>query len=177
MSRVNCYPKLCLKDEAVGRSGSHRVGFATKATLLLLLGLLGLADSNSGRVSAATLPAGFSEPIINGPAAANWNEYFAATIGRITRYTARTSDGFKSVDYTSRLVLLGETKNTGFPILYQSHGVGSLVFGTDGTLLASCGEGASYSSDDIGNAPETYYAQALSDGILKPKENVGAYRA
>ncbi|PYL00607.1 MAG: hypothetical protein DME19_04520 [Verrucomicrobia bacterium] len=250
MSRDNCYPRLCLKDEAVGRSGSHRVGFATKATLLLLLGLLGLADSNSGRVSAATLPAGFSETIINGPAGANWNEcvgitfedngrmyvweragkvwikeygasnwsllldigeevggwrdfgllgfaldpnfrvngyvylmyvvdrhylmnygtpnynpasneYFAATIGRITRYTARASAGFKSVDYTSRLVLLGETKNTGFPILYQSHGVGSLVFGTDGTLLA----------------PETYYAQALSDGILKPKENVGAYRA
>ena len=105
------------------------------------------------------------------------NEYFAATIGRITRYTARSSDGFKSVDYTSRRVLLGETKSTGFSILYESHGVGSLVFGTDGTLLASCGDGASYSSDDIGSAPETYYAQALSDGIIKPKENVGAYRS
>ena len=81
------------------------------------------------------------------------------------------------MDYSSRRVLLGETKTAGFPILYQSHGVGSLMFGTDGTLLASCGDGASYSSNDIGSAPETYYAQALSDGILKPKENVGAYRA
>ncbi|PYJ97187.1 MAG: hypothetical protein DME23_16795, partial [Verrucomicrobia bacterium] len=105
------------------------------------------------------------------------NEYFAATIGRITRYTARSSDGFKSVDYTSRRVLLGETKSTGFPILYESHGVGSLVFGTDGTLLASCGDGASYSSDDLGSAAETYYSQALADGIIKPKENVGAYRS
>ncbi len=105
----------------------------------------------------------------------NW--YFQATIGRITRYTARSSDGFTSVDPLSRRVLLGENKETGFPILYESHGVGSLVVGTDGTLLASCGDGASYSSVDVGNASETYYLQALADGIIKPKENVGAYRA
>src|SRR3954471_2852879 len=34
------------------------------------------------------------------------NQYFAATIGRITRYTARSSDGFRSVDMTSRRILL-----------------------------------------------------------------------
>src|SRR5439155_5705684 len=105
------------------------------------------------------------------------NEYFNATIRRITRYTARAADGFRSVDYASRKILLGETKSTGIPVLHQSHGVGSLVFGADGTLLASCGDGASYSSTDIGNASETYYSQALTDGIIKPKENVGSYRS
>jgi len=30
------------------------------------------------------------------------NEYFNATIGRITRYTARAADGFRSVAYVSR---------------------------------------------------------------------------
>ena len=105
------------------------------------------------------------------------NEYFQATIGRITRYTARASDGFRSVDYSTRLVLLGESINTGIPILHESHGVGSLVFGTDGTLLASCGDGASYSSTDVGSASETYYAQALNEGIIRPKENVGAFRS
>ena len=50
------------------------------------------------------------------------NEYFAATIGRITRYTARAADGFRSVDPASRKVLVGETKPTGFPILQQTHG-------------------------------------------------------
>ena len=105
------------------------------------------------------------------------NEYFAATIGRVTRYTARSSDGFKTVDPASRRILLGETKATGPAILHESHGVGSLVFGTDGTLLASVGDGASYSSTDTGSAAETYYAQALTDGIIKSKENVGAYRA
>ncbi|HYV32697.1 MAG TPA: PQQ-dependent sugar dehydrogenase [Candidatus Binatia bacterium] len=105
------------------------------------------------------------------------NEYFMATIHRITRYTARASDGFRSVDPASRKVLVGESITNGFPSLYQSHGIGSLVFGTDGTLLASCGDGASYSSIDVGSASETYFAQALAEGIIRPKENFGAFRA
>src|SRR5262245_22346603 len=68
---------------------------------------------------------------------ADTDEYFAATIGRLTRYTARAADGFRSVDPASRRVLIGETIRTGIPSLYQSHGPGTLVFGTDGTLLIS----------------------------------------
>jgi PKD repeat protein len=107
----------------------------------------------------------------------NLNVYFEATIGRITRYTARASDGFNSVDPASRLVLAGATPDDGCPILYESHGTGSLVFGSDGTLLAGCGDGASYSNRDTGSQLETYYVQALGDGIITPVENVGAYRA
>ena len=70
------------------------------------------------------------------------NEYNAATIGRLTRYTCRSSDGFRSVDPASRLILIGETKQTGFPMCSETHGIGSLVFGEDGTLLVSCGDGA-----------------------------------
>ena len=103
---------------------------------------------------------------------------FAATIGRITRYTARAGDGFHSVDPASRTVLLGESKTTGIPIVHQSHGVGQLVFGSDGTLLASCGEAANFFEVDNGGNPALSYApQALADGILQPKENVGAFRA
>jgi hypothetical protein len=43
----------------------------------------------------------------------NSNAYFEATIGRLTRYTCRASDGFTSTDPASRLILLGETKQTG----------------------------------------------------------------
>lgn len=107
----------------------------------------------------------------------NANEYNQATIGRITRYTANAANAFRSVDMSSRRVLLGERIDNGFPILFESHGVGSMVFGTDGTLLASCGDGASYASTDVGSASETYYSAALSQGIIKQKENVGAYRA
>jgi glucose/arabinose dehydrogenase len=105
------------------------------------------------------------------------DEYYDATIGRITRYTALASDGFDSVDPTSRVVLVGATPDDGCPILYESHGTGSLVFGTDETLLAGCGDGASYATRDIGSAPGTYYTPALADGIISATENVGALRA
>ena len=114
--------------------------------------------------------------------------YRKATIGRIVRYQAVKPDGdsdysrASAIDYSSRRVLLGATsigqpKRGGIPLLHESHGVGSLVFGADGTLLASTGDNASYSSTDVGNATETYYASALADGIIETKENVGAFRA
>ncbi len=106
------------------------------------------------------------------------NTDFAATIGRITRYTARASDGFRSVAPASRTVLLGESITTGIPIVHQSHGVGHLVFGNDGTLLASCGEAANFFEVDNGSNPAISFApQALLDGILRPKENVGTFRS
>ena len=108
----------------------------------------------------------------------NSNWYFAPSIGRITRYTLDPSNNFLNIVPGSRAVLVGETKSTGFPILHESHGIGGLDFGSDGTLLASCGDGASYNTVDTGGwLGGSYALQALSDGIIKPKENVGAYRS
>jgi glucose/arabinose dehydrogenase len=108
----------------------------------------------------------------------NASEEFAPTIGRITRYTARVSDGFRSVDPASRRVLLGDTFGSGCPILAESHGVGSLVFGSDDTLLASCGDGATALGTDTGGEDSgSYNQQALAEGIITPAEDVGAYRA
>src|SRR5436190_1922543 len=67
----------------------------------------------------------------------NANAYFDATIGRLTRYTCQSSDDFRSINPTSRLILIGETKQTGFPVCAITHGIGSLAFGEDGTLLVS----------------------------------------
>ncbi len=104
------------------------------------------------------------------------NQYFAATIMRISRYTA-IGPSYNTVDYNSRLVLVGETRKTGVPLLHESHSTGQLCFGADGTLLATVGDGASYNNVDVGSDGGTYYIQALADSILKPKENVGAMRA
>lgn len=104
------------------------------------------------------------------------NQYFAATIMRLTRYTAQ-GPSFNTVNMASRLVLLGETPQSGAPVLHESHSTGSLIFGTDGTLLVTVGDGASYASTDAGNATETYFAQALVDGIIRPEENVGSFRS
>ena len=105
------------------------------------------------------------------------DEYYNATIHRLTRYTAvRTATGY-TVDTLTRKVLIGTTKKNGIPAVYSNHGPGTLLFGTDGTLLLNAGDGASSSSVDTGNASETYYAQALADTIITPAQNVGAYRA
>ncbi|MDQ3101385.1 MAG: PQQ-dependent sugar dehydrogenase, partial [Bacteroidota bacterium] len=106
----------------------------------------------------------------------NASEFFNATIVRCTRYTA-VAPSFNTVSVASRFILLGETPQTGAAILHESHGAGSLAFGTDGTLFATVGDGATYYSTDMGNAPDTYHGQALEDSIIRPEENVGALRA
>jgi glucose/arabinose dehydrogenase/PKD repeat protein len=100
-----------------------------------------------------------------------------ATIGRVTRYQTITSGGNLVINPSSRFILIGETKSTGMPILHHSHGVGSLAFAADGTLLATIGDAASYEGIDVGGDPETFYQQALIDGIIRPAENVGAFRS
>lgn len=105
------------------------------------------------------------------------NTYFAATIGRVTRYTTTTSAGNLVAISASRKILLGRYKTNGIPILYESHGVGSLAFAADGTLLISCGDAASYDATDYGSEPLSYYSQALTDGIIRANENVGSFRS
>lgn len=104
------------------------------------------------------------------------NEYYNATIMRVTRYTA-LGPSFNAVNVGSRKVLIGESKSTGIPLLHESHSTGSLVFGSDGTLMVTAGDAASYNGTDVGSDPQTYFAQALADSILRPEENVGAMRA
>ena len=101
-----------------------------------------------------------------------------ATIGRLTRYTLDVNDNFQSVVPNSRKVILGKTIDDGFPLMHKSHGLGGIAFGTDGTLLVSCGDGAAYDGADNGDdAYGSFALQGLADGILKPHENVGAFRA
>ncbi len=100
-----------------------------------------------------------------------------ATIGRVTRYTADSSTGFKNVLPESRKVLLGTDFSDGIPILMISHGVGDIAMAKDRTLLVSCGDSGAYESADAGSHERTYFEQALSDGILDEGQNLGSYRA
>lgn len=105
------------------------------------------------------------------------DEYFHDTIARVVRFTCTAASDFRDVDYGSRTVLIGESIDSGIPICHQSHGAGSLVIGEDHTLLVSCGDGASYSTVDVGGAVSGSSNTALADGILRAKEDVGAFRA
>jgi glucose/arabinose dehydrogenase len=107
----------------------------------------------------------------------NANEYFHDTIARLTRYTANAGDGFRSVDPASRRVLVGETMQTGFPVTHQSHSIGTVAFARDGSLLVGNGDGASYDQVDTGGSRSGSSNTALADGIIKPKEDIGAFRS
>lgn len=106
----------------------------------------------------------------------NANDYEKATVGRVTRYTADASKDFLTVDPGSRKILLGETPQTGVPSLFYSHMGADLLFGSDGTLMLCVGDGASWSTDE-GSLGETFYQQALNEGIITAEENIGSYRS
>ena len=107
----------------------------------------------------------------------NDNDYYEATISRLTRYKLNIGSSPLTTDYNSRTVLLGESVSTGVPLTHESHAGGTVIFANDGTLLVSTGDNASYSSTDVGSASETYWQQAINDGIMRPEENVGAFRS
>ena len=127
-------------------------------------------------------------PVCHAAARGDAHGPFSATISRITRYTLAKAPGATdyrqagSVEPSSRVVLLGESavgahNDTGCVVTATVHGAGSLAFGNDGTLLASCGDGASDVSDDMGAAPGTDYAAALSKRLMSAADNVGAFRS
>jgi glucose/arabinose dehydrogenase len=101
-----------------------------------------------------------------------------ASIGRVTRYTADASTNFQTTIPGSRKVLIGEDITTGIPLYHESHGIGTLLFGEDGTLMVSCGDGNSNSGVDIGGDTFSSYAsQALADGIITEDQDIGSFKA
>ncbi len=106
------------------------------------------------------------------------DEYNAASIARITRYTATAESDRSVVDPASRHVLIGDSITTGIPVTHQAHVAGSLAFGRDGTLLASIGDSAAYGQVDLGgDVIGGWTPMALRDGILRPEDDLGAFRA
>lgn len=114
----------------------------------------------------------------------NFTEGNSATMGRITRYTLNTVD-FQFAIPNSRFILLGESAGDGIPNACPSHAIGSLVFGEDGSLLISSGDGNTWILNDqnlgfngVGPLPPFAWDDiALQRGIMTPGENLGAYRA
>lgn len=103
---------------------------------------------------------------------------FQATFGRVTRYQADPATGFRSILPGSRKVLLGEYPGDGIPITWEFHGLGSIITGSDGTLLISCGDGSSsLGPDKGGDLLGTMASQAIQTGIMTPDQDLGSYRA
>ncbi len=91
--------------------------------------------------------------------------------GRVSSYTASVLDP-NAANLLSRNVLVGETFATGIPACFYSHNGGTLAFGSDGTLLISTGDSASYNEVDAGGL----YPNCFGPGRLDPSEDIGAFR-
>lgn len=106
------------------------------------------------------------------------NSFFEATIDRVTRYQANVANGYSTIVPGSRLILIGESKYSGIPVLSGNHDGGALLFGEDKSLLVLTGDASKGGSvADSGSWSGTYFAQALADSIIRTKENVGAFKA
>lgn len=110
---------------------------------------------------------------------ADVDEYNEATIGRLTRYQVDVSNPTTLLNNDPHYII-GATKENGIPICTTSHGLGTVMFGTDNTLMLTVGDSNAPGSTFNGEGPVPdggYDAQALEDGILSPYENVGAFRS
>jgi glucose/arabinose dehydrogenase len=112
-------------------------------------------------------------------------------IGRLTRYrvqeTQQSGQAVPTAIASSRHVLLGNrlsdgTCPDGVPILHESHMGAALVFGTDGTLLVSTGDGTNWLVTDTGGLQPWGFDDYTSPitGLKGPwskVEDSGAFRA
>ncbi len=92
--------------------------------------------------------------------------------GRLTRYQISATDS-NVVDYTTRTVLMGTDWRHGPASASDSHTIGSLRWGSDGSLLVSVGDGGHYEYMDQGGNDGPQFGAAQTD----PNEDIGAFRA
>lgn len=109
----------------------------------------------------------------------NKNRFWAATVARLTRFTADPATGYTTTIPGSRKVLFGETRADGAPVMYVSHGAADLTFGEDGTLLIAPGEGAPWNGASNGSGDPWYgwEAEGVTGGFYPEEQNVGSFRA
>jgi len=92
--------------------------------------------------------------------------------GRLARYEMSAVDSNALVP-TSRTILMGTNWTSGPLVGASSHTVGSLRFGSDGSLLVSIGEGGDSGPVDAGGL----YPTAFGVGKTSTSEDIGAFRA
>lgn len=94
-----------------------------------------------------------------------------STWGRLTRFSV-TGD---VADPASRHVLLGDMPESGPPMCFPSHSIGSVKFALDGTLVVGTGEGAHWDRTDTGENLDTW--DPSCEALFGPDEDIGALRA
>lgn len=107
----------------------------------------------------------------------SWN--YQAHLGRLARHQVTIDFPFEHI-VENTFYLIGGSLDDGIPMMSSSHGLGTLEFGTDRTLLATCGDGSTWVEAFAGGPPYPDYAyeeQGMELGILREDENIGAFRS
>ena len=108
------------------------------------------------------------DPDSNGVEFDHYDDCFA----RLTRYRLSATNP-DTVEAASRTVLIGVDWAHGFPNGSESHAIGALVWGRDGSLLLAAGDGAQFDYMDAGgNDPGLF-----GPGLTNPAQDVGAFRS
>ncbi len=97
------------------------------------------------------------------------------TFARVVRYQITEESGQIVADPESRLVLVGGTAAEGIPVGFNSHTVGDLVFGADGSLFVSTGDGAHWDFVDYGQ--DDGYYDPLFAQTFGVQQDIGSFRA
>ena len=108
------------------------------------------------------------DPDSDGVELNNYDDTFA----RLLRYQVSATNP-NLVDESTRAALLGATWRQGFASGSESHTIGDLAWGRDGTLLVSAGDGAHFDTMDPGGYDPGLFEPDRTD----PLEDVGAFRS
>ncbi|NBC05918.1 MAG: PKD domain-containing protein [Bacteroidetes bacterium] len=103
---------------------------------------------------------------------------WAPTFGRVVRYRADPTTAYLKALPDSEHILLGATHDNGIPLMYEFHGLGTLLMAEDGTLLISTGDATSGGGTDIGGDEfGTMASAAIEAGIITEDQDIGSYRS
>ena len=103
---------------------------------------------------------------------------YEASIGRLVRFTADPATNFTTTVPGSKKILLGASKDDGILCIHESHGIGALVFGQDGSLFVSAGDGNSTPGIDLGtDSLGAFASDAIALGLMTKEEDIGVMRS
>jgi hypothetical protein len=104
---------------------------------------------------------------------------YESSVGRLARHRVDPFPPYTHYE-DETLYLLGSRMDNGIPVLGSSHGMGTVEFGSDGTLMISCGDGSVWTTEFNGGPPFpelSFDEQGLDWGIIRPDENIGSFRS
>ncbi len=96
----------------------------------------------------------------------------AHAFSRLTRYRAQAGN-LNKADLSTREVLIGKKWSDGIIACGKQHVIGSLRWGSDGSLLVSAGEASLPGQVDAGGG----HPECFIEGRTNPDEDIGAFRA